>query len=557
MEVSGFTLNPGTAVSANYTGNIANFARDMTLTKAGAGTQTLGGNNSYSGATTINNGVLAIGHANALGRGGSAGTSSGGTIVNSGGTLDLNGVSGVVEPIVLNGTGFGGNGALVNNSGTAASINAGIASLQITSGGTYGTSAPTVSISGTGSGASATVQFGLSAASLTSVTGGVNWAVGDRFTTTGGAGTEAVFEVTAVASGNPTAWTVISGGSGFTGAPTGITRLTKNPTGFAAGTFTFNSTNFAVAGLTLTNGGSGYDSASTATFSSGAATATVQHSSVVLASDSSIGGSGDISIGAVVSETGGSRALTKVGLGTLTLSAVNTYTGATTISGGALSISGAGSINSSTSVNLNGGTLRYDSSTNLSSTFNFTSGTISGTNWNGSLSSLTIGADRTISPGNSPGTATTGDQTWAGGGSYLWEINDATGTAGGDPGWDLLSGTGTLTITATDLSPFTILVTSLTLANLAGEAVNFADLTNYAWLVADFANPISDFSADAFSINTTGFGNTFTGTFGVARGDAVSGGNDTQLFLTYTPVPEPSTALLGGLGLLALLRRRR
>ena len=43
---------------------------------------------------------------------------------------------------------------------------------------------------------------------------------------------------------------------------------------------------------------------------------------------------------------------------------------------------------------------------------------------------MTIGLDGVISPGNSPGTATTGSQTWRDGGSYLWEINDSDGSKG-------------------------------------------------------------------------------------------------------------------------------
>jgi len=176
------------------------------------------------------------------------------------------------------------------------------------------------------------------------------------------------------------------------------------------------------------------------------------------------------------------------------------------------------------------------------------------------LAGLTIGANQTISPGNSPGTAITTSQTWASGGSYLWEINDANGAAGSDPGWDLLSGTGTLTITATDVSKFTIYVTSLTLGNTAGNAANFNSGINQSWLIADFAIPISGFSADKFFINTTNFSNaTIPGSFfSVVLGDAISGGDNTQLYLTYA-IPEPSTWALITIGLCAviLFRRRR
>jgi autotransporter-associated beta strand protein len=257
--------------------------------------------------------------------------------------------------------------------------------------------------------------------------------------------------------------------------------------------------------------------------------------------------------------TGGAMTLTKTGPGTQILTGTSNYTGATSITAGRLTINGSGSINSSSSVTINGATatLRYNSSTNLSTTVNFTSGTLEGTNWNGSLSGQTIGANKTISPGNSPGTATTGSQTWAAGGSYLWEINNATGTAGSDPGWDLENGTGTLDITASSGSKFNILVTSLTLANASGLATNFSDALSYYWIIADFAS-ITGFAANAFNINTTEFDNPFTGTFGVSLGGvgAVPGDNS-QIYLTYTAIPEPRAALLGGLGLLMLLRRRR
>jgi autotransporter-associated beta strand protein len=252
----------------------------------------------------------------------------------------------------------------------------------------------------------------------------------------------------------------------------------------------------------------------------------------------------------------GASTLTKTGAGTQILTGTSTYNGVTTITGGTLSIDGAGSINNS-DVTVDGGTFRYNSSVAYSKTLTFTSGAVAGTNLTGSLGGITIGSGQTLSPGNSPGTAETTSQTWAGGGSYLWEINNATGTAGADPGWDLLTGTGTLDITASAATPFNILVTSLTLANVGGDAANFNPLSSYNWMIADFVDPVTGFAADAFNVNATGFTNPgATGSFSVVRGDAV-GGDDTQVYLTYVPVPEPSATVLLGLGALALLRRRR
>lgn len=73
--------------------------------------------------------------------------------------------------------------------------------------------------------------------------------------------------------------------------------------------------------------------------------------------------------------------------------------------------------------------------------------------------------------------------------------------------------------------------------------------SNYTWLIADFINPVSGFSADAFAIDDTGFSNDLNDAFGIALGNTV-GGDNTQIYLTYTAVTEPGAALVGGIGIL-------
>ncbi|MCE9611138.1 MAG: autotransporter-associated beta strand repeat-containing protein [Chthoniobacter sp.] len=58
--IANLTLNPGTGKSYSYSGAIANGAANMILTKTGAGTQTLSGANTYTGATNVNVGGLYI-----------------------------------------------------------------------------------------------------------------------------------------------------------------------------------------------------------------------------------------------------------------------------------------------------------------------------------------------------------------------------------------------------------------------------------------------------------------------------------------------------------------
>ena len=109
-------------------------------------------------------------------------------------------------------------------------------------------------------------------------------------------------------------------------------------------------------------------------------------------------------------------------------------------------------------------------------------------------------------------TETAGATTWAGGGSDPWEINAATGTAGADPGWDLLNITGTLNITATSGSKFTVNAHTLTPpGNLAGIMAGFNNTLSYSWAIARASGGIIGFVPDRFNLNTNAFANDLNG----------------------------------------------
>ncbi len=332
--ISGTISNGGTSFQLN-------------VVKSETGTWTLFGANRHSGTTTVSTGTLVLGHPGALGDGGTAiGTTTGGTSITSGATLDLNGQNGINEVLTIRGTGVGALGGMVNNGVATASI-AGeiVSSLSVTAGGTHA-AVPDVALTGAGSGATATATLGVTAASFTIAGGSTVYSTAPTVTISGGGGTAAT--ATAVlTSGIVSGITITNAGTGYVSAPTiaftggTITTTGANPTGSG------NAANFTVSGLTVTNPGAGYATAPTVTFSSGTGTIATAHlSSVILGANTSIGGSGDLIVNAPIS---GGFALTKIGPGTLMLNGAHTYTGTTTINAGWLVL--AGSVTSNVSAN--------------------------------------------------------------------------------------------------------------------------------------------------------------------------------------------------------------
>ncbi len=174
----------------------------------------------------------------------------------------------------------------------------------------------------------------------------------------------------------------------------------------------------------------------------------------------------------------------------------------------------------------------------------------------GTVGGTTITSGGTLSPGQSAGQISLGNTVWQGGGTYAWQIDDATGTAGNSIGWDLAQINGSLSITATSLNRFTFTVSSLSPVGpgySAGDAAHFNAGQSYSWRVASTTQGVSGYSADQFLLDTSGFSNdTLGGSFSLE----LSGNN---LNLSFTAVPEPGTyaTMIGSmLGLFALHRRR-
>lgn len=270
----------------------------------------------------------------------------------------------------------------------------------------------------------------------------------------------------------------------------------------------------------------------------------LQNNSATTAATATLGGKGINTSFSGVIQDGGAAALNlvKSGIGEQALTNTNTYTGTTQVLAGKLSLTGSGSINNS-AITVNGGSFLTYSSVPVTSTIVMTSGTIGGT---GSINTpVSIGASSTVNPGASPGTqAYLAGMTFGAGGTYLFELSSVD-TAnvlqdvykGINPGHDWLNVTGTLGITSTALTPFTIDITGL------GAVANWDNTKNYSWTIATASTGVAGFDPSFFSLNTTPFVSNNAldpnGSFSISA-DA----NNVYLNYSVVAIPEPSSYML-------------
>lgn len=102
------TGSPVIAIGGNDVTLETVIAGSGAISKTGTGTLTLAGNNSFTGVFTVSSGTVKAGSGTAFG------SSSTGTTVFSGATVDINGKSLGNERLTISGSGVGGAGAIVN-----------------------------------------------------------------------------------------------------------------------------------------------------------------------------------------------------------------------------------------------------------------------------------------------------------------------------------------------------------------------------------------------------------------------------------------------------------
>jgi autotransporter-associated beta strand protein len=219
----------------------------------------------------------------------------------------------------------------------------------------------------------------------------------------------------------------------------------------------------------------------------------------------------------------GSGNLTKVSGETLILSGNNSYAGATAIETGTLRIDG---------IHTGTGDVNVDSDGRLEGT-----GSVAGT----------INVSGVLAPGASIESFGSGAVAFMTGSTLAYELNSSSLNG------DLLDSTGVLDIasgailTLTELASGTLAEGSkLALISYAGGWVN-TELFTY------LGSPLADDSSFTLGANTWLF--NYNDTTGGSNFSSDQAG--ASAFVTMTVIPEHDAALLGGIGMLLLLRRRR
>ena len=234
-------------------------------------------------------------------------------------------------------------------------------------------------------------------------------------------------------------------------------------------------------------------------------------------------------------------ALTKTNTGIWTLSGTNTYTGATNVSGGTLIIGASGSLATGSAVTVaNTATLTNNGAVGGSVTVN-TGGTLNGSGtFNGA-----VAVNGSLNPGNSPGLQTYNSGLTLGAASATTMEIAGTGGVGGTD-FDMVNVAGGTLGYGGSLS-----IVDYLAFNVSGQdgIYNLFDGTT----TGDFTSV----TVDGVALTGSNLLGTGTGAWAASSGGVDYSFTESTGVLSVTVVPEPGAALLGGVGMLALLRRRR
>lgn len=464
------------ADSAEQSGVISETAGPRPIEKIGTGTLLLSAANTYTGATTVSAGTLAVSGGSALSDTALTNVADGatlrldaaetvgalGNVAGQGGTVSLQ-----ANTLTLNGSVAGSfEGAIT---GTGALVKNGAATQTLTGDSTY-TGATDVNdgtLALTGAGALDSTDIDVTGdAILTS--DGVAFATGADIDLAGTSqltltGSESISELDSVAgttttlTGTTTILTLNSDTSDISGVVAGTGGLTVagGTTNLSAAN-TYTGTTTVTAGTLNLNGGAAIADTGAVIVNGGRLEVNAAETIGSLAS-SGAGGTVDLNTNTLT--TGGDNtstvysgviegagALTKAGSGDFTLSGANTYTGITTVSDGTLTLQGGAAIANSGAVVLTGdGVLDVDTAETI--------GSLAGVAGTGATldAALTTGGDNT---------STTMAGNISGAGDFF------------------KVGTGTMTLSGTNTGTGTVEVSGGTLALSGGSAIGDSQNVN-------------------------------------------------------------------------------
>jgi autotransporter-associated beta strand protein len=248
----------------------------------------------------------------------------------------------------------------------------------------------------------------------------------------------------------------------------------------------------------------------------------------------------------------GSVALSSSSTSTLTLTGANTYSGGTTLNGGVLAANAASAFTSGslTSSSTGTGTVNVNSG-----------GTLAGTGGTGPVvvnsgGTITAGAGATST--STPGVLSTTAQTWNSGGTYVWKLNLSPSTAYSTSSVNSVNNSSG-NMDALLMSALTINSTSMSQFDISVVEQNSGTLTpGTQFAIANVSSTTNNYSgSSAFNV-TAGFtlSEEADSTLGSAELDGGTTGSE-DLILTYTPTPEPTSAILLGAAVVPLLFERR